>query len=263
LNKIEDRFSELLAKRKKAFIPFMTAFYPSRERFREFLLRADEAKADFIEIGIPFSDPLADGKTIQYSSQWVLNRGFLLSQLMEDLSYLKGRLNAPLILMPYFNCVLQKGIEKFSAEVKEANIDGVIVPDLILEESYSTREVFVKKGIDLIYLIAPSTCSERIERIDKVSKGFIYLVSLTGVTGMRENLSNDLTAYVNRARKFTSKPLCVGFGISNSFQARKVAGLSDGVIIGSAIINMIKGKEMNKNIIKKAGIFLTKLRQAI
>ncbi|MFW6131868.1 MAG: tryptophan synthase subunit alpha [Candidatus Aminicenantaceae bacterium] len=263
MSKIEARFSDLLSQGKKAFIPFMTACYPSREKFREFLLRADDANADYIEIGIPFSDPLADGKTIQYSSQWVLKNGFLYSQLLEDLYCLKEKLDASLILMPYFNYILQKGLDKFSVEMREANIEGVIVPDLVLEESYPTRKMLAKKGIDLIYLVSPSTCCERIESIDKVSNGFIYLVSLTGVTGVRGTLSDKLAAYIQRTRKTTSKPLCVGFGISNSFQARKVAELSDGVIIGSAIIDIIRGKEMEKNIIKKVGTFLMELRQAI
>jgi tryptophan synthase alpha chain len=263
LGKIGVKFKNLLSQRRKALIPFFTAFYPSKELFREFLLRADDAGADFIELGIPFSDPLADGELIQHSSQWALKNGFNFSPFIEEITHLKGSLSASLILMSYFNPILQRGIENIAKEMKEANIEGVIVPNLPLEESYFLKEALSSFDIDLIYLVAPTTRSLRIEKISRFSEGFIYLVSLTGVTGMRERLPVNLVNYINRVKNITSKPLAVGFGISNSYQAKKVAELADGVIVGSALINLIKGREMDKTLSQEVENFLKDFRRVI
>ena len=244
--KIGEKFKTLLSLKKKAFIPFFTAFYPSKELFREILKRADEVGADFIEVGVPFSDPLADGKMIQYSSQWALEKEFSFSRFLEEIGRLNNSLNSSLILMSYFNPILQRGITNFAKEMKEVNIEGVIVPDLSFEESLSFKEALSFHNIDLIYLVAPTTRPPRIRKISEHSQGFLYLVSLTGVTGMREKLPENLVSYVNKVRKMTSKPLCVGFGISNTQQAMKVAELADGVIVGSALINLLKGKEKKR-----------------
>ena len=263
MGKIGERFKAILSQKKRAFIPFFTAFYPSKELFKEFLIKADEAGADFIEIGVPFSDPLADGKMIQYSSQRVLEENFSFPQLLEEIAGIKENVKASLILMSYYNPILQQGIANFGEELKLAKIDGVIVPDLPLEESFPLKKVLTSHNIDLIYLIAPTSTLPRINKISQHSQGFIYLVSLTGVTGMREKLPENLVAYVNRVRKITSKSLCVGFGISNPYQAMKVAELADGVIVGSAIINLIKGREEEKNVATELENFLRELRRAI
>lgn len=263
MSKIEEKFKNLRTQRKKAFIPFFTAFYPSRELFREFLRRADDVEADFIELGIPFSDPLADGRLIQYSSQWALEKGFSFSLFLEEISRFKGNLSASLILMSYLNPILQRGISNFAKEIKEANIEGVIVPDLTFEESHSLKKVLSSHEVDLIYLIAPTTCPLRIRKISHHTQGFIYLVSLTGVTGMRKKLPENLVGYVKQVREITSKPLCVGFGISNPHQARKVAKLSDGVIVGSALINILRRREDEKDLSKKMENFLKELRRVI
>jgi len=263
LGKIGLKFKKLLSQKNKALIPFFTAFYPSAELFKEFLFRADDGGADFIEVGIPFSDPLADGKMIQYSSQSVLKSGFNFSQFLEEISRLKSSLSAPLVLMSYFNPVLQRGIENFSREMDEANIQGVIIPDLSLEESRFLKEELASYDIDLIYLVSPTTHSQRIEQISRCSGGFIYLVSLTGVTGMREKLPSNLAQYISRVKKVTSKPLCVGFGISNPYQARKVAEYADGIIVGSALINIIKGREKGRGLSQEVENFVKEIRKAI
>jgi len=263
LGKIGEKFKNLLSQRKKAFIPFFTAFYPSKELFREFLKRADDVGVDFIEVGIPFSDPLADGKMIQYSSKWSLEREFSFSRFLEEIGRLKNHLNSSLILMSYFNPILQRGITNFAKEMKEASIEGVIVPNLPFEESYSLKEVLSSHGIDLIYLLAPTTRPQRMRKISAHSQGFIYLVSLTGVTGMRENLPENLVAYIRQVREITSKPLCVGFGISNPCQAKKVAELSDGVIVGSALINLLKGREREKGVSREVENILKEFRRVI
>lgn len=263
MGKIGMRFENLLSQKRKALIPFFTAFYPSRERFSELLRKTDEAGADFIELGIPFSDPLADGKTIQYSSQWALNHGFDFSLFLEDITRLKTHLNAYLILMSYFNPILQRGIKHFAEESKNAGIEGVLVPDLPLEESHSLRETLSVHDIDLIYLISPTTTSLRIEEICRHSCGFIYLVSLTGVTGMREKLPENLSLTIKRVREITAKPLCVGFGISTPDQAKRVAELADGVIVGSALIHLMKGREREKGLVREVARFIKAFRRVL
>lgn len=263
LGKIGVKFENLLSQKRKALIPFFTAFYPSRGRFIELLRRADEAGADFIELGIPFSDPLADGQTIQYSSQWALNHGFDFSLFLEEIIRLKGRMRASLILMSYFNPILQRGIESFAEEIKEAGIEGVIVPDLPLEESHSLREALSVREIDLIYLVSPTTGSLRIGEISRHSHGFIYLVSLTGVTGMREKLPENLASTIKKVRSITPKPLCVGFGISIPRQAKKVAELADGVIMGSVLIHLMKGREQEKDLAQDVANVLKEFRRVL
>lgn len=263
MGKVGDKFGVILSQKKKAFIPFFTAFYPSKELFREFLMRADDVGADFIEVGIPFSDPLADGEMIQYSSQWALEKEFIFSRFLEEIAKLKDSLNSPLLLMSYFNPLFQRGISNLGKEMEEAGIDGVIVPDLPLEESFLLKEALSAHDIDLIYLIAPPTCAQRIKKISQHSQGFIYFVSLRGVTGIRQKLPENLVDYIKKVREMTSKPLCVGFGISNAHQARKVAEYSDGVIVGSALINLIRGREWERCIPKEVEIYLKTLRGVI
>ena len=256
MSRIEEKFSTIFSQGKKALIPFFTANYPSENSFREILLMADAAGMDFIEIGVPFSDPLADGKLIQHSSQWVLRNKFSFSKLLEDMARLKESLNSPLILMSYYNPLLQKGLLKIGKEIREAGFDGVIIPDLPFEESLPLKQTLSSQGIDLIYLVAPTTSHQRLRKICSSSRGFIYLVSLAGVTGMRDKLPENLTAYIDRVRQITSRPLCVGFGISRLDQAVKAVEKADGVILGSVLVNYLKGKENNKNAYKNLEKFL-------
>jgi len=263
LGKIDDTFKVILSRKKKAFIPFFTAFYPTKELFREFLMRADDAEADFIEIGIPFSDPLADGELIQYSSQWALERRFSLTDFFEEAARMKNRLRSSLILMSYLNPLLQRGISNLGREMEEAGIEGVIVPDLPFEESSPLKEILSSHEVDLIYLVAPPTGNRRMLKICQHSQGFIYLVSLSGVTGMRQKLPENLADYIKKVREITAKPLCVGFGISNTRQASKIAEYSDGIIVGSMLINLIKGRERERTLPKEIGIRLKDLREVI
>ena len=263
MSEIENRFKLILDENRKAFIPYFTAFYPSPELFRELIRIADRTGADFIEIGIPFSDPLADGKTIQFSSQWVLERGFSFSRLLKELYYLKKEIKASLILMSYLNPLLKRGIKSLAKELKECGVNGIIIPDLPLEESNYINEIFKSNDIDLIYLVAPTSSEQRILEIDRMARGFIYLVSITGVTGIRENLPVYLSKYVRRVKNLTSKPLCIGFGISSSDQARRIARISDGVIVGSALMNLIKENLNEKNLLDKFQKFIQELRRSV
>lgn len=263
MSKIEERFKSLLSQKKKAFIPFFTAFYPNENQFENLLEEADSIGADFIEIGIPFSDPLADGKMIQYSSQRALENGFVFSRLLERLAVLRDRLQSPLIFMSYINSILHRGFKRLGQELKDAGVSGIIVPDLPWEESDMLKKELSDQDVDLIQLVAPTTSSQRLQSICDYSQGFVYLVSLTGVTGVRQDLPENLVTYVERVRKVYSRPLCVGFGISNTRQAQLVSRLADGVIIGSAFINILKGRETDEAAVQDVVQFLQELRNAI
>jgi len=263
MSKVGSRFLQLLSQGKKAFIPFFTAFYPSWEQFRQILFAASTIGADFIEIGIPYSDPLADGKTIQYSSMSAFKQGFSYESFLENMTGLRCELNSSLILMSYFNTVLQRGIKRFGEDMIEMGIDGVIIPDLPYEESFSVNSTFIEQGIDLIPLVAPTTKEDRLKLICSQCRSFVYLVSLTGVTGSRSTLPEGIEEYVKRARNVTSLPLCVGFGISNGHQARSMAEICDGVIVGSALIDVLKGSEDKPDAVNKLTALMTELRSAV
>ena len=263
MGRVGRRFSQLLSQGKKAFIPFFTAFYPSWEQFRQILFAASEIGADFIEIGIPYSDPLADGKTIQYSSINAFKKGFSYESFLENMTGLRDELQSSLILMSYFNTVLQRGIKRFGEDMIEMGIDGVIIPDLPYEESRSINSMFMGQDIDLIPLVAPTTRAERLKLICSQCCSFVYLVSLTGVTGSRPTLPEGIEEYVKRVRRVTSLPLCVGFGISNGTQARSMAEICDGVIIGSALIDILKGSEDKPDAVNKLAALMAELRSVV
>jgi tryptophan synthase alpha chain len=263
MGRVERRFSRLLSQRKKAFIPFFTAFYPSWDKFKQILFAASEIGADFIEIGIPYSDPLADGKTIQYSSIRAFEQGFSYKSFLKNMTGLRDELKSSLILMSYFNTVLQRGIERFGEDMIEMGIDGVIIPDLPYEESLLVNSIFQRQEIDLIPLVAPTTKEERLKLICSRCQSFVYLVSLTGVTGTRSTLPDGIKEYVKRVRRLTSLPLCVGFGISNGYQAKSMAEICDGVIVGSALIDILKGSEDEPDVMNKLAALMAELRNAI
>ncbi|MBN1271923.1 MAG: tryptophan synthase subunit alpha [Candidatus Aminicenantes bacterium] len=258
-----ESFPVLLASGRKAFIPFFTGLFPDRALFRELLLRADDAGADWIEIGVPFSDPLADGEVIRSADRCVLNSGFAFKKLLEELNFLKKRLRAGFILMAYFNTILQESPADMGRMLAEAGIQGLIVPDLPLEESAPWEECFDRAGVDLIPLVAPTTSKQRMHEAGRRKGGFIYLVSLTGVTGMREHLPRGLSEYVLSVRKQTDKPLCIGFGISTPLQAKKVGLLCDGVIVGSALIHFFLGKEKDFSALRRASSLMKNIRKAL
>jgi tryptophan synthase alpha chain len=263
LGKVTEKFSSLLVQKQKALVPFFTAFYPTEKKFETLLEAADSLGADFIEIGVPFSDPLADGKMIQYSSQWALENCFTYSRLLERVAALQDRLQSPLIIMAYINSILSRGSARIGQELRNAGVSGMIIPDLPWEESGLLKTELLKHEIDLIQLVAPTTSSQRLQDICDNSQGFVYLVSLTGVTGIRHDLPKHLVDYIGRVRGITSNPLCVGFGISNTAQAQMVSELADGVIIGSAFINIMKGRETEKAAVQDVIRFMQDLRNAV
>ena len=238
---IHATFEPLRLQRRAALMPYFTIGYPDAESSLEIIEAIANSGADLIEIGIPFSDPLADGPTIQHSAQVALSGGITVARSLELVKILRQRgIAQPLLLMGYINPILAYGIERFVWEATAAGADGFIVPDLPPEEAKLMEDACKRAGRALVYLLAPTSTPERIALVAEHSSGFIYLVSVTGVTGARQAVPDDLAAFVNRVRSVTDMPLAVGFGISNSQQAARIGELADGVIVGSALINTVK-----------------------
>jgi tryptophan synthase alpha chain len=224
----------------KALIPYITVGYPDIKTTLKAVELLAAKGADIIELGIPFSDPMADGITIQDSSYQALLKGVNTDSCMEMVRQIRLKSEIPLVFMTYFNPILAYGIEKFCDDCGEAGIDGLIVPDLPPEEGLDLEKSAHKAGLDLIYLLAPTSTDNRIRLVSEKSRGYIYLVSVAGVTGARNSVPPDLGEFVTRVRHYARQPLCVGFGISTPEQAGQIAGIADGVIIGSKMIQLIK-----------------------
>ena len=234
------RISDVFKPGYKALIAYITAGYPSMEATVNTAVTLAKNGCDIIELGIPFSDPLADGATIQKASHQALMEGVTPQACIEAAAEIRQKTTRPLIFMTYYNPVLNYGLKAFCESSLNAGINGLIVPDLPPEEGTELEEITKKHNLDLIYLLAPSSTDDRIELVAEKSRGFIYLVSLTGVTGARSTLSPELQSFVGRVRAKTKKPLCIGFGISTALQAARVASYADGVIIGSRLIELIE-----------------------
>lgn len=233
MNRIENAF-----KNKPIFMPYFPLGYPDLTTSIDVIEALAKNGADLIEVGLSFSDPLADGPVIQQATQVALEKGITVKKSLEAVKELRNRdVTIPLILMGYYNPMLAYGLEKFICDAKEAGADGFITPDLPMEEAEEFTAVAGE--MPLIQMLAPTSPDERMEAIARNAKGFIYLVSVTGVTGERREVSNDLGALIARVRAHTSAPVCVGFGIGTPEQAQQVGQLADGVIVGSACVKMI------------------------
>lgn len=222
----------------KAFIPFLTVGDPSGDKTVEFVLEMERAGADLVELGIPFSDPTAEGVVIQDANIRALKGGMRLAGVFEVVEKIREKTQIPLVFLTYLNPVFNYGYEAFFAKCQELGVDGMICPDLPYEERDEVAEVAEKYGVDLIALIAP-TSEERIQMIAKAAKGYIYIVSSMGVTGVRSKITTDIGKIVQSVRKVTDVPCAIGFGISTPEQAHEMAELSDGAIVGSAIVKVI------------------------
>jgi len=232
-----DRIQQAFARDRPAFMPYAVLGYPTRPASLDIVQSLAAEGADLLELGVPFSDPLADGPTIQAASQKSLENGTTLGDCLAMVRELRRRgVDTPALLMGYVNPILAYGQDKFVTEAATAGVDGLIVPDLPPEEAEELEAGCVQHGLALVYLLAPTSTPERIKLIARRSQGFIYLVSLTGVTGARHALAADLTDFVARVRAQTDKPLAVGFGIGDGEQAAAVGQIADGVIVGSALV---------------------------
>ncbi len=253
------RITEAFKTGHKALVGFITCGYPDIEITIKAARALAESGCDILELGIPFSDPLADGATIQKASYEALSKGVTPQKCLEAAKVISENTDIPLAFMTYYNPVLNYGLEDFCHACIHAGISGLIIPDLPPEEGKGLESITRKNNIDLIYLLAPTSTDKRIEIVTKRSRGFIYLVSLTGVTGARKELSPELDNFVRRVKKQTQKPLCVGFGISTPEQAAEAAKDADGVIIGSKIIQLIE----EDNTLSSLKIFTSGVRRAL
>lgn len=238
--RITQRFRELSDAGELGLVTYITAGDPSLDATEKIVRAVSEAGADIIELGVPFSDPVADGPTIQRASERALRNGVTLTTILDLVSRLKTRTKVPLVLFSYFNPILQMGIAKFADAAASADVDGVLATDLTPEESADYRAVLRARGLDTVFLAAPTSTDARLAQIAKVSTGFLYLISRTGVTGARESLSEELPALVRRVRKFTSLPVAVGFGISLPTQVTVLGGIADAAVVGSALMAAIE-----------------------
>ena len=246
---------------KKALVAFYTAGDPNLDASKDIFAAIEKSGADIIEIGVPFSDPLADGPTIQASSYRSLNNGTTLKKIIQLVSDIRKTSQLPIVLMTSFNPVFVYGQKEFVADALKAGVDGVIIPDLPHEEADEFLEI--AEGLDMIFLLSPTSTPDRVKQIGKISKGFIYYISLTGTTGTQEFLSSELEAKVEAIKKSVSLPVLVGFGISDPDQAREAAKVSDGVIIGSAIVKLVEKNNDPVERDRKLGEFIASIQKAI
>lgn len=242
MNRIQHVFNDRKADDKLMSL-FITAGYPDLESTVDLILGFEENGADMIELGMPFSDPLADGPTIQYSSDVAIKNGITMDKIFEMVKEVRKQSEIPIILMGYMNPALRFGVDKFTQKAREAGVDGLIIPDIPLEENGIIKEHAEKNDLDIIHLVAPNTSDERMKRADENSQGFVYCVSVTGVTGARdgEEVSKSVERFIERVRaNITRNSVMVGFGIKTHEDAQNIASNADGFIVGSALIDTIK-----------------------
>ncbi|MBP9866280.1 MAG: tryptophan synthase subunit alpha [Candidatus Omnitrophica bacterium] len=240
-NRLLEKMTELKNKKQKAFCAFLTSGYPDLKKTAEYAAGFEKEGVDILELGYPFSDPLADGPTIQFSSQQSLDRGISLDRVLKMLSSLRSQgLTIPVVFFSYYNPILAYGPARFVRAAVKAGFDAVLVPDLPPEEETAFAAECRKQGLCRIYLISPTTSSSRARMLAEASEGFIYYVSLRGVTGARAKIPSDIGLHLRALKKMTTKPVLIGFGVSKPQQARDLSGLSDGVIVGSAIVEQIR-----------------------
>ena len=263
MHRIDQVFKRLKAKGEKALIPFITAGDPDLATTKALALEMADKGADLLELGIPFSDPLADGPTIQAASNRAVQGGIHLKEVLELAGEIRRETEIPLILMGYYNPILQYGLERTAREAADQGVDGFIIPDLPPEEAAPWRVAAAKAGVATIFLAAPTSGAERIKHMARLTRGFLYYVSVTGITGARTELPSDLVAALKEVRSLVKCPLAVGFGISTPEQVRWLAPYVDGIVVGSAIVQRVaklKGQELIKEVVEFVASLKTPLR---
>jgi tryptophan synthase alpha chain len=260
VKRLADTFTRLRASGERALVPYFTAGDPSLETTARLVREAERRGADVIELGVPFSDPIADGPVTQRGSQRALAAGASLAGVLDTVRELRTDVRAPLVLMTYYNPVLAFGLRAFAETAVKAGVEGVIVVDLPPEEAGPLNAEAEPAGLDVIHLAAPTSTPERLRLIARHSRGFIYLVSLTGVTGERAELPKELAAQIRALRLVTTKPVCVGFGVGRPEQVAAVGQLADGVIVGSAIVRLIEQRAGSSSLVQDVGEFIASLK---
>ena len=270
MNRIDRMFSRLRNRGETALIPFITTGDPDVASTEALVLEMEQQGADLIELGMPFSDPLADGPTIQAASNRALLNDINPEVLFNMVSRLRTKTEIPLVLMGYCNPLFQYGIDKFARDAADSGIDGTIIPDLPVDEAQEWNRATRAHNIDNIFLVAPNTPDSRLKKIVKASKGFVYYVSVTGITGARTALPPELSDGLRHVREITSKPVAVGFGISEPAQVKMLSGVADGIIVGSAIVRIIEshlernetGYRAGEGMVENVGEFVRSLKEA-
>ncbi|MFC1621713.1 tryptophan synthase subunit alpha, partial [Candidatus Omnitrophota bacterium] len=230
MNRIDKKFKELKKNRKKAFVAFIMAGDPSLSATKKLIIELEKSGADIVELGVPFSDPLADGPTIQRASERALKSKATIDSVSNLVRDIRSQTQVPIAFLTYYNLIHHYGLERFTQKAKSCGVDGVIIPDLPPEESQELRRIAKKKNFSIIHLAAPTSSRQRLKKIADASTGFIYYVSLTGTTGARKELPKELSVSLKAIKRVTRKPVCVGFGISRPDQVKLVSKLADGVI---------------------------------
>jgi tryptophan synthase alpha chain len=263
MNRIVERFARLKREGKKGFIVYIGAGDPHLEATRQLSLAFDQAGVDVLELGVPFSDPLADGLVNQLAAQRGLESGTTPPKVLETVAAIRKESQIPIVLYIYFNLIHKVGMEKFAADAARAGVDGLLVLDLPPEESDNYEAIMRKAGLCNIYLVAPTTPDDRIELIVKRGAGFIYYVSREGVTGMQQKISDTIASMTAKIHKHTDLPIAIGFGISNPEQARAVSQYGEAIVVGSAVVNQIAEYGKSNELIPKVSSFIKSLSEAV
>jgi tryptophan synthase alpha chain len=263
MNRIVEKFAQLKRDGKKGFIVYIGAGDPNLAATRELAIAFDQAGVDILELGVPFSDPLADGLVNQLAAQRGLESGTTPPKLLETIAAIRKQSQIPTVLYIYFNLIHRVGLEKFIADAAKAGVDGLLVLDLPPEESDNYEVLMKKSGLCHIYLVAPTTPEDRMEFIVKRGSGFIYYISREGVTGMQTQVASNLMSQVGKIRAHTTLPVAVGFGVSNPEQAKLVAQNADAVVVGSAVVNQIAEHGRSPELVARVGAFVKSLAEAV
>lgn len=262
-NRLDTTFAALRARNEKGLVAFVTAGDPLPDRTADVVVALAEAGADVIELGIPFSDPLADGPTVQASSHRSLVAGMTPPQVLEIVREIRKRSQVPLVLMGSWNPVLQYGLERFARDTVEAGADGTILTDLSPEEAGEWKRIADAANLATIFLLAPTSTVARMALVGKMASGFVYCVSRTGVTGARNDVPAELPTMIDAIRQRSGDlPLCVGFGISKPEQARVIAAYADGVVVGSSLVDLLHRERENPRLLEIAGDYIASLKAA-
>ena len=263
MGRLGEKFASLRAGNEKALIVYLTAGDPSLDITKEIIFGLERAGVDIIEIGVPFSDPTADGPVIQAASQRALKTGTTLEGVLKMVADIRKTAQIPIVLFGYFNPIFAYGVEKFTRNAQKAGVDGILVVDLPPEEAGELRIHTDAAGLDFISLVAPTTGRDRLKKILKGATGFLYYISITGVTGTAAPKIDDIAREVNKIRKMTKMPIAVGFGISSVAQAKEIGALADGIVIGSAVVKLIDENRNNSKMTEIVSDYTKTIKEAL
>ncbi len=257
MNRIEEHLSKLKAQGRKAFIPYIMAGYPDVKTTEKVFSMLQDVGADVVELGVPFTDPLADGPVIQEAASVALKNGLTLKRVLSLLKSLRRSYSLPVVLMTYYNPVYKYGLSRFFRDASKAGVDGLIVPDLPPDEADELIEYSRKYRMATIFLAAPTSTDDRIRLVTERSTGFVYYVSITGITGSKIQITREMEKMIKKIKSYTEVPVCVGFGVKKPQEAKRIAEIADGVIVGSSIVKQMTGD------LRKLRKYLRELRKAI